>query len=164
MLHRGLLKAVTTVIAATCVAASFSLPASASATHGATARAHGTTVNKYRIMQRGVCLDAGFEFSKCIYGPNPEDPPALEKWVLVPAANGSVQIKNDSQCLDVTSFTLPCAKGDPSQRWFRVSAGNGLVHVVNRSTSPAQCLDSFWTTHPCVRGDKDQIWRFKLAS
>jgi len=157
MVNRGLLKAVTTVIAAAGVAASFSLPASASATHGATA-------GKYRIMQRGVCLDAGFEFSKCIYGADPDDPPALEKWVLVPAANGSVQIENGGWCLDVTSFTLPCAKGDPRQQWIRTSAGNGLVHVVNRSTSPAQCLDSFWTFKACTGGDKDQKWLFKLVS
>src|SRR5689334_4452931 len=75
MLNRRLLKAVTTVIAAAGVAAGFSLPARASATHGAT----GT---RYRIMQRStggnLCLDAGFEFSRCIYGPNPDDPPSLE--------------------------------------------------------------------------------------
>lgn len=161
MLNRGLLKAVTTVIAAAGVAASFSLPARASATHTAT----GT---RYRIMQRStggnLCLDAGFEFSRCIYGPNPDDPPSLEKWVLVPAANGSVQIKNSSQCLDLTMFTQPCAKGDPNQQWFRVSAGNGTVHVVNKSTRPAQCLDSFWTVKACVRGDKNQIWLFKQVS
>ena len=161
MLNRGLLKAVTTVIAAAGVAASFSLPASASAGHGATA-------SKYRIMQRStggnLCLDAGFEFSRCIYGPNPDDPPSLEKWVLVPAANGSVQIKNGSQCLDLTMFTVPCVKGDGNQQWFRVSAGNGIFHVVNKSAQPVQCLDSFWTFTACVRGDKEQVWLFKQVS
>jgi len=157
MRNRGLLHAVMTVIAAAGVAASFSLPASASAMHG-------TTVSKYRIMQRGVCLDAGFEFSKCIYGAEPDDPPALEKWVLVPAAHCSVQIENGGWCLDLNGFTSPCATGDPSQQWFRTSAGNGLVHVVNRSMSPAQCLDSFWTFKACTGGDKDQKWLFKLVS
>ena len=161
MLNRGLLKAVTTVIAAAGVAASFSLPASASAAHGATA-------SKYRIMQRStggnLCLDAGFEFSRCIYGPNPDEPPSLEKWVLVPAANGSVQIKNGSQCLDLTMFTVPCVKGDGNQQWFRVSAGNGIFHVVNKSAQPVQCLDSFWTFTACVRGDKEQAWLFKQVS
>ena len=88
----------------------------------------------------------------------------LEKWVLIPAANGSVQIENGGWCLDLNGFTSPCATGDPSQQWFRTSAGNGLVHVVNRSMSPAQCLDSFWTFKACTGGDKDQKWLFKLVS
>jgi len=111
-----------------------------------------------------ICLDAGFEFSKCQYGSSPDDPPSLEKWILVPAVNGSVQIKNGTFCLDLSMFTQPCAKGDRAQRWFRVSAGNGTVRVVNKSTRSRQCLDSFWTFKTCVKGDKQQIWRFKLAS
>ena len=161
MFNRGMLKVVTTVLAATGVAVSFSLPASAAATPAA-------SVSRYRIMQPSsggnICLDAGFEFSKCQYGPSPDDPPSLEKWILVPEANGSVQIKNGTFCLDLSMFTQPCAKGDHAQRWFRVSAGNGTVRVVNRSTRFPQCLDSFWTFKTCVKGDKQQIWRFKLAS
>jgi hypothetical protein len=103
-------------------------------------------------------------FSKCIYGAEPDDPPALEKWVLVPAVNGGVQIENGGWCLDLNGFTLPCATGDPNQRWFRTSAGNGLVHVVNRATSPAQCLDSFWTFKACTSCDQDQKRLFKLVS
>ena len=161
MVNRGLLKAVTTLIAAAGVAVSFSFPASASATTTA-------SVSRYRIMQQSsggnICLDAGFEFSRCQYGPSPDDPPSLEKWILVPAANGSVQIKNGSFCLDLSMFTQPCAKGDGAQQWFRVSAGNGTFLVVNKSTRFPQCLDSFWTFKTCVQGDKQQIWRFKLAS
>jgi hypothetical protein len=161
MLNRGILKRVTAVIAVAGLAAGVPLSASASAMQTA-------TVSKYRIMQPGtggnLCLDAGFEFSRCIYGPNPDDPPSLEKWVLVPAPNGSVQIKNATSCLDLTSFTQPCVKGDPNQQWFRVSAGNGFVHVVNTSTRFAQCLDSFWTFKACMSGDNNQIWRFKLVS
>ena len=161
MVNRGLLKAIMTVIAAAGVAVGFSLPASASATPAA-------SVSRYRIMQPSsggnVCLDAGFEFSKCQYGPSPDDPPSLEKWILVPAANGSVQIKNGSFCLDLSMFTQPCAKGDGAQQWFRVCAWNGTFRVVNKSTRSPQCLDSFWTFKTCVQGDKQQIWRFKLAS
>ena len=122
MFNQGLLKAVTTVIAAAGVAVSFSLPASASAMPAA-------SVSRYRIMQTSsggnICLDAGFEFSRCQFGPSPDDPPSLEKWILVPAANGSVQIKNGTFCLDLSMFTQPCAKGDGGQQWFRVSVGNG---------------------------------------
>jgi len=160
MFNRGLLKAVTTVIAATGVAVIFSLPASASATPAASA-------SRYRIMQPSsggnICLDAGFEFSRCQYGPSPDDPPSLEKWILVPAANGSVQIKNGTFCLDLSMFTQPCARGDRAQQWFRVSAENGTVLVVNKSMRFPQCLDSFWTFKTCVKGDKQQIWRFKLV-
>lgn len=161
MVNRGLAKAVSTVIAVAGVAVSFSLPASASP-------APAASVSRYRIMQPSsggnICLDAGFEFSKCQYGPSPDDPPSLEKWSLVPAANGSVQIKNGTFCLDLSMFTQPCAKGDRTQQWFRVSAGNGTVLVVNKSTRVPQCLDSFWTFKACTRGDEQQIWRFKLVA
>lgn len=161
MVNRGLLKAVTAVIAVAGVAVSFSLPAGASP-------APAARVGRYRIMQPSsggnICLDAGFEFSKCQYGPSPDDPPSLEKWSLVPAANGSIQIKNGTFCLDLSTFTQPCAKGDRAQQWFRVSAGNGTVLVVNKSTRFPQCLDSFWTFKACMRGDEQQIWRFKLVS
>jgi hypothetical protein len=161
MFSRGLLKAVTTVIAAAGVVVGFSLPASASTT---------PTVNlsRYRILQPSsggnICLDAGFEFSRCQYGPSPDDPPSLEKWVLVPAPNGSVQIKNGTFCLDLSMFTQPCTKGDHAQQWFRMRAGDGTVHVVNISTGSFQCLDSFWTFKTCVKGDTQQIWRFKLVT
>jgi hypothetical protein len=161
MFKRRLLKAFTTVIAAAGVAVGFSPPASASLRSGA-------SLSSYRIMQSSaggnICLDAGFEFSRCQYGPSPDDPPSLEKWILVPAANGSIQIENGTSCLDVSMFTQPCAKGDHSQQWFRVSARYGTVHVVNVSTGSFQCLDSFWTVKTCVKGDSQQIWRFKLAS
>ena len=155
------LKAVTTVIAAAGLAAGFSLPASASATPTA-------AVSKYRIMQPSgggnICLDAGFEFSRCQYGKSPDDPPSLEKWILVPATNGTVLIENGTFCLDLSMFTEPCAKGDHAQQWFRQGAGDGTVHVVNISSGSFQCLDSFWTFKTCVGGDTQQIWRFKLVS
>jgi hypothetical protein len=161
MVNRGLLKAVTTVIAAAGVAVSFSLPASASATTTA-------SVSRYRIVQPSsggkICLDAGFEFSRCQYGRSPDDPPSLEKWILAPAGNGSIRIKNGTFCLDLSMFLQPCAKGDTAQQWFRESAGNGTVLVVNKSTSSPQCLDSFWGFKACVKGDKQQIWRFRLVS
>ena len=101
MFNQRLLIAVTTVVAVVGVAGSFSLPAGASMTSA-------TSVSKYRIMQPSsggnICLDAGFEFSRCQYGQSPDDPPSLEKWILVPAANGSVQIKNGPDCLDMTMF------------------------------------------------------------
>jgi hypothetical protein len=75
-----------------------------------------------------------------------------------------VRIKNGTSCLDLNMFTQPCAKGDHAQQWFRVSAGNGAVRVVNKPTRFPQCLDSFWTVKPCVKGDSQQIWRFKLVS
>jgi hypothetical protein len=161
MFYRGLLRAVTTAMAASGIVLSVSLPASASA-------AAAAGVGRYRIVQPSsggnICLDAGFEFSRCQYGPSPDDPPSLEKWILVPAANGSVQIKNGTFCLDLSSFSQPCAKGDRAQQWFRIGAGEGRVLVVNRSTSSPQCLDSFWTFKTCVTGDEQQIWRFKLVS
>jgi hypothetical protein len=160
MFYRGLLRVATTVIAAAGVAVSFSLPASASAP--------APSVSKYRIVQPSsggnICLDAGFEFSRCQYGPSPDDPPSLEKWILVLAGNGSVQIRNGTFCLDLSMFTQPCARGDGAQQWFRVGAGDGTVIVVNRSTPSPQCLDSFWTFKTCVNGDTQQIWRFKLVS
>jgi hypothetical protein len=161
MFHRGLLKAVTTVIAVAGVAVGFSLPASALAPPAGSA-------SKYRIIQPSsggnICLDAGFEFSRCQYGPSPDDPPSLEKWTLVPAANGSVRIKNGTFCLDLSMFTQPCAVGDHAQQWVRVGAGDGTVRVVNRSARSPQCLDSFWTFKTCVKGDNQQIWRFRLVS
>lgn len=161
MFNRGLLQALMTIVAAAGVAVGFSLTASASATPAA-------SVSKYRIMQPSsggnTCLDAGFEFSRCQYGPSPDDPPSLEKWFLVPAANGSVQIKNGSFCLDLSMFTQPCARGDHAQQWFRTGAGDGTVQVVNISTGSFECLDSFWTFKACVKGDKQQIWRFRLVS
>lgn len=161
MVNRGILEAAMTVLATAGVTVSFSLPASAAATSAA-------SVSRYRIMQPSsggnICLDAGFEFSRCQYGSSPDDPPSLEKWILVPAANGSVQIKNGTFCLDLSMFTQPCAKGDGAQQWFRVSAGNGTVTVVNKSTRFPQCLDSFWTFKTCVKGDKQQVWRYKLVS
>jgi hypothetical protein len=156
-----ILKGVVTVVAATGVAVAFSLPPSASATPAA-------TVSKYRIMQPSgggnICLDAGFEFSRCQYGPSPDDPPSLEKWVLVPQANGSILIKNGTFCLDLNMFTQPCASGDHAQQWFRQRAGDGTVYVVNISSGSFVCLDSFWTFKMCVKGDKQQIWQFKLVS
>ena len=134
--------------------------------------AAATSGNTYRIIQRvngfNVCLDAGFEFSVCQYSPSPDDPPALQKWVLSALPNGTDQIKNvaggASYCLDLTNFTAPCAASDSNQQWVRVSAGNGTSYVENTS-SPGhrQCLDSFWTFKACTRGDKQQIWRFQLA-
>jgi hypothetical protein len=158
----GRLKAATTVIAAVGVGAAFALPSNASATPAA-------SVSKYRITQPSngggnSCLDAGFEFSRCQYGPSPDDPPSLEKWILVPAANGSVQIKNGPDCLDLSMFLQPCAQGDHAQQWFRMSAGVGTVHVVNISTASFECLDSFWTFKACAKGDSQQIWRFKPVS
>jgi hypothetical protein len=161
MFNWGQLKAVPTFIAAVGVAVSLSLPASASASPA-------LSVSKYRIMQPSsggnICLDAGFEFSRCQYGPSPDDPPSLEKWILVAAANGSIQIKNGPDCLDLSMFTQPCAQGDHAQQWFRMGAGGGTVRVVNISTGSFQCLDSFWTFKTCVKGDNQQIWRFKLVS
>jgi hypothetical protein len=161
MFKRGLLISVTTIIAATGVAVGSSLPAGASGTPAA-------SVSRYRIMQPSsggnICLDAGFEFSRCQYGPSPDDPPSLEKWILVPAANGSVQIKNGTSCLDISMFTQPCAAGDHAQQWFRMGAMDGTVHVVNISTGSFKCLDSFWTFKTCVKGDNEQIWQFKLVS
>ena len=160
MFNWGQLKFLTTVIATVGVAVSFSLPSSVSPSLAA-------SVSKYRIIQPSsggnICLDAGFEFSRCQYGPSPDDPPSLEKWILVPATNGSVQIKNGTFCLDISMFTQPCAKGDHAQQWFRMDAGDGTVHVVNISTGSFQCLDSFWTFKTCVKGDTQQIWRFKLV-
>jgi hypothetical protein len=158
----GQRKAVTTVIAAVGVAVGLTLPASASATPAA-------SVSKYRIMQPSngggnTCLDAGFEFSRCQYGPSPDDPPSLEKWIFVPAANGSVQIKNGPDCLDLSMFLQPCAQSDHAQQWFRMSAGVGVVHVVNISTGSFECLDSFWTFKTCAKGDTQQIWQLKLVS
>ena len=158
MLNRGILKAaIPIIIAATGAVVGTALPASATAS--------GQT---FRLIQRvngfNMCLDAGFEFSRCQYGPSPDDPPALEKWLVTALPNGTEQIQNGSQCLDVTGFTAPCTSGDASQQWVRVSAGNDIVKVVNRSSGQRQCLDSFWTFHPCTRGDKQQIWRFKLVS
>jgi hypothetical protein len=159
MFNWGQRKAVTTVVVAVGVAVGFSLPASASTP--------AASVSKYRIMQPSsggnICLDAGFEFSRCQYGPSPDDPPSLEKWILIPAANGSVQIKNGPDCLDLSMFTQPCVQGDHAQQWFRTSAGDGTVHVVNISTGSFLCLDSFWTFKACVKGDTQQIWRFKLV-
>ena len=161
MLNRKLLKALTTVIAVVGVAVSSSLTAGAS-------RTPATSVSRYRIMQPSsggnICLDAGFEFSRCQYGPSPDDPPSLEKWILVPQANGSVLIKNGPDCLDTSTFTQPCAQGDHAQQWFRIGAGDGTVQVVNISTGSFQCLDSFWTFKTCVKGDNQQIWRFRLVS
>jgi hypothetical protein len=144
------------------VAVGLALPASASPMAAA-------GVSRYRIIQPSsggnICLDAGFEFSRCQYGPSPDDPPSLQKWTLDPAANGSVQIENGGFCLDLSMFTQPCVKDDRSQQWFRVSTANGTVLVVNKSTRPPQCLDSFWTFKTCMKGDKQQIWRlFKLVS
>jgi hypothetical protein len=161
MFNWGQPRALTTVMGALAVAVTLSLPASASATPAA-------SVSKYRIMQPSsggnICLDAGFEFSRCQYGPSPDDPPSLEKWILVPAANGSVQIKNGPDCLDLSMFLQPCAQGDHAQQWFRMSAGVGTVHVVNISTGSFECLDSFWTFKACVKSDTKQIWQFKLVS
>jgi hypothetical protein len=161
MFRLGQRKTLSTLIAAVGLAVSFSLPANASATAAA-------GVSKYRVIQPSsggnTCLDAGFEFSRCQYGPSPDDPPSLEKWVLVPAANGSVQIENGPDCLDLSMFLQPCAEGDHAQQWFRMGAGDGTVHVVNISTGSFQCLDSFWTFKTCVKGDTQQIWRFKLVS
>jgi hypothetical protein len=161
MFNQRLLIAVTTVVVAVGVAGSFSLPAGASMTSA-------TSVSKYRIMQPSsggnICLDAGFEFSRCQYGQSPDDPPSLEKWILVPAANGSVQIKNGPDCLDISMFTQPCAQSDHAQQWFRMAAEDGTVHVVNISTGSFQCLDSFWTVKTCMKGDNQQIWRFRLVS
>jgi len=161
MLDWGHLKAVTTVVAAVGAAVVFALPVNASATPAA-------SVSKYRIMQPSsggnICLDAGFEFSRCQFGPSPDDPPSLEKWMLVPAANGSVQIKNGPDCLDLSMFLQPCVQGDHAQQWVRVSAGLRTVHVVNNSTGSPECLDSFWTFKACVKGDAQQTWQFKLVS
>jgi hypothetical protein len=161
MFNRRLLIAATTVIAVVGVGVSFSLQEGAAMTPA-------TSVSKYRIMQPSsggnVCLDAGFEFSRCQYGPSPDDPPSLEKWILVPVANGSVQLENGRECLDLSMFTQPCAKGDRAQQWYRVGVGNGTVLVVNESTSSPVCLDSFWTFKVCVKGDSNQIWRFRLVS
>jgi hypothetical protein len=161
MFNSGQLKALMTVIATVGVVLGLALPATVSASPVA-------GVSSYRIIQPSsggnICLDAGFEFSRCQYGPSPDDPPSLEKWVLVPAANGSIQIKNGPDCLDISMFTQPCAKGDHTQQWFRMGAADGTVHVVNISTGSFKCLDSFWTVKTCVKGDIQQIWRFKLVS
>jgi hypothetical protein len=160
MFNRRFFTAIATVIAVVGVAVSFSLPAGASMTPA-------TSVSKYRIMQPSsggnICLDAGFEFSRCQYGPSPDDPPSLEKWILVPAPNGSVEIKNGPDCLDLSMFTQPCAQADHAQQWFRVGIGNGTDLVVNKSTSSPVCLDSFWTFKACVKGDNQQVWRFRLV-
>ncbi len=162
MFSRRLRRAVTTVTVMVAAGVSVSFPQPASASPTALA-----SVSRYRIVQPSsggnICLDAGFEFSRCQYGQSPDDPPSLEKWTLVPGANGSVQIKNGTFCLDLSMFTQPCATGDRAQQWFRVSAGNGTVLVVNDSTGSPQCLDSFWTFKTCVKGDQQQIWRFRPA-
>ena len=162
MLNRGILKAAILFIsAATGGAVSTTLPASA-ATSGV----------RYRITQPAmngtgtiICLDAGFEFSRCQYGKSPDDPPALEKWALVALPNGTDQIKNFNSCLDLNGFTGPCTAGDTNQQWARVSAGNGTFNVENVSaTGQRTCLDSFWTFKTCVKGDKPQVGRIKLVS
>ena len=162
MLNRGILKAAIPIfIAAASGVVSTALPASAA-----------TSAVKYRITQPSmngtgtiICLDAGFEFSRCQYGKSPDDPPALEKWALVTLPNGTDQIKNFNSCLDLNGFTGPCTAGDANQQWTRVSVGNGRVNVVNVSaTGQRTCLDSFWTFKTCVKGDKQQIWRFKQVS
>jgi hypothetical protein len=162
MLNRGILKAaIPIIIAVASGVVSTALPASAA-----------TSAVKYRITQPAmngtgtvICLDAGFESSRCQYGKSPDDPPALEKWTLVTLPNGTDQIKNFNSCLDLNGFTGPCSAGDANQQWTRVSVGNGRVNVVNVSaTGQRTCLDSFWTFKTCLKGDKQQIWRFKQVS
>lgn len=163
MPHRGMLKAVPTVFAVAAMAVSIAIPVSASAATGAAMSSNTPTTFRIFQMINGfkVCLDSGFEFSVCQTGPSPDDPPSLQKWVLVPQANGTIQIKNATDCLDVTQFTAPCTQGDGSQQWVRVSAGNGTVKVENTSPTAKTCLDSMWTFKTCTRGDKQQIWTFR---
>lgn len=163
MPHRGMLKAVPAVFALAVMAVSIAIPVSASAATGAAMSSNTPTTFRIFQMINGfkVCLDSGFEFSVCQTGPSPDDPPSLQKWSLVPQANGTIQIKNGPDCLDVTMFTAPCTQGDGSQQWVRVSAGNGTVKVVNTSPTAKKCLDSMWTFKTCIRGDKQQIWTFK---
>jgi hypothetical protein len=172
MLSRGTLKAALTVFAAAAVAAGIATPLSASAATGGSGAAVSASASGItdRIFQKingfKVCLDASFEFSVCQTSPNPDDPPAVQIWHLVPSANGTLQIENGKgaggQCLDVTSFTAPCVSGDSNQEWVRVSAGNGADYVEHKSAAGQQnqCLDSMWTFKACSRGDKQQIWTF----
>jgi hypothetical protein len=171
MLSQGTLKAALTVFAAAAVAAGIATPlAAASAAtggRGAAVRAGASGITD-RIFQRingfKVCLDASFEFSVCQTSPNPDDPPAVQIWHLVPSGHGTLQIENGTgagaQCLDLTSFTAPCVSGDSNQEWILVSAGNGADHVEHKSAAGQQnqCLDSMWTFKACSRGDKQQIW------
>jgi hypothetical protein len=168
MFSRGVLKAAQTAFAVAVVAVAMGTPLSASAATwpvASAAMSPNTASGTFRIFQMingfKVCLDAGFEFSVCQTGSSPDDPSSLEKWALVPQANGTVQIKNGSDCLDVTMFTAPCTQGDGSQQWVRVSVGNGTVKVENTSPTTKQCLDSMWTFKTCTQGDKQQIWTFK---
>jgi hypothetical protein len=164
-----MLKAAPTIFAAA-VAVGIVTPLSASAAttvaggSGAAASQHTASGNTWRIFQKSngfkICLDSQFEFSVCQTSPSPDDPPAVQKWHLIPAPHGTILIKNGNQCLALVDFTAGCSSSDTSQQWVRVSAGNGTVKVENKSTSPATCLDSMWTVHPCSRGDKQQVWTF----
>lgn len=164
---RGLLKIIPAGVTAAAIIAGAGtpvLPASAASRAGASG-------DRYNIFQKDngskVCLDASYEFSVCQTSADPDDPPAVQRWVLVPIAGGAYRIWNrggTGWCLDLRDFDGPCAKGDAAQEWVRVSAGGGAYYIEHESPSGNTCLDEFWTFKTCSAGDKNQIWRFRRAS
>jgi hypothetical protein len=136
---------------------------------GSTGSATVTTSKVYNIFLRvngvNVCLDASYQFSLCQTSKNPDDPPSLQRWVLVPAADGTYQIWNrggTSWCLDLADFDAPCSPGDGNQQWVRVRAGDGAYYIEHQSPAGENtCLDEFWTFKTCSRGDRNQLWKFR---
>jgi hypothetical protein len=157
--------------AAAALAVTGGLAAPALAARAATVRPGFTSGKTYRVEQQdngsAVCLDASFEFSVCQTSGDPDDPPALQKWVIDSTGKSTYKLWNHAgtnDCLDVKEFTAPCSPAGSSQKWSFAAAGTGTYHIEHRASGGSMCLDEFWTFKACSSGDAQQIWSLKPVS